>query len=71
MASVAYLNDYRSARQDNDPVECVCGSVWFELRSHSGGEDRVGAVMLNEDGSVVGRSGVAVCAECGAPAPVA
>lgn len=68
MANVAQLSDYR-ARQANDPAECRCGSVWFTLLSHNQREDSPGAVMINREGSVVGRAGMLRCATCGASAP--
>ena len=65
MSSVIQLQQYRETHEEEGPRTCECGSVWFELVVHQGGEMLPGAVMLNAEGKVTGWMGELVCRECG------
>jgi hypothetical protein len=66
MTVLAFEPSSRRTPLPTEPLECPCGSQWFELR---GATDQSmaprGAVTLTHDGQVTGFSGVPHCLECG------
>lgn len=46
---------------------CECGSKWFRLeRTDREGQLAPGAVLLAQDGEIIGYSGTVICYACGA-----